>query len=48
MATVTVAYGENVIHESDESFTMNTEGTYLDEDISVIVESLPNADGVSF
>ncbi len=54
-STVTVAYGETVIHTATSSgtFTLNTEETYLDEDISIDVSldpsgSLPSATGVSF
>lgn len=51
----TVSYNGNVIHQADdgETFTLNTEGEYMEGDIVVEVDegggsTLPSATGVSF
>ncbi len=53
MSDVTVAYGERIIHTADvgDTFTLNTEGEYLEDDIVIQVtgsSEIPSATGVSF
>lgn len=50
MSFLSIAYNGTLIHETDESCTLNTEETYLDGDIEVIVNAteIPSAEGLSF